>query len=522
MRKLIFGLILALCLAPALGWCAAKAAAGGTLIWGRGGDSVSLDLAQATDGESIKAGIQVLENLVIFGKDSMDVEPQLAESWKVSEDGLTWTFKLRRGVKFHDGHPFNAQAVYDSFARVIFKEHPFNSYGQWKYVSLSLAPVKDIKVIDDYTIALVTAKPYAPLLNNLALWLCPIVSPKAMADYKEKIGMHPVGTGPFKFVSWTKDDQIVLERNNDYWGEKAKVAKIILKSIPEPSARLMALQSGTVDIADDLDPDSIALVKKNPKLAVIERPSVNVGYLAFNTEKPRLKDPKVRQALSHAIDRETLIKTIFAGLAIPAKNPFPPSIWSYNDALKPYDYNPDKAKKMLAEAKFDFNTEIELWAMPVSRAYMPEPVKTAELIQAYFAAVGVKAKIVRHEWGAYLSKTSNGEHEMCMLGWLGGNADPDNFLYGLLSADSAKTPGAANVAIWRNAEFTELCLKGQKTFNKAERTKIYLKAQEIFNAEAPWAPLVHTKIVRCYSRKLHDVPLRPNGLNSFQMVSKDK
>jgi len=177
---------------------------------------------------------------------------------------------------------------------------------------------------------------------------------------------------------------------------------------------------------------------------------------------------------------------------------------------------------MLAEAKFDFNTEIELWAMPVSRAYMPDPVKTAELIQAYFAAAGVKAKIVRHEWGAYLSKVGSGEHEMCMLGWLGGNADPDNFLYGLLSADSAKPPQAANIAFWKNAEFTDLCLKGQKTFNKAERTKIYLKAQEIFHAEAPWAPLAHTKNVRCFSKKLHDVPLRPNGLNSFQMVWKEK
>jgi len=522
MRKLVPCVFLILCLLPALGFGADTPVTGGTLIWGRGGDSVSLDLAQATDGESIKAGIQVLENLVIFGKDSMNVEPQLAESWKVSDDGLTWTFKLRKGVKFHDGYPFNAQAVYDSFARVVFKEHPYNSYGQWKYPSLSLGPVKDIKVVDDYTIALITDKPYAPLLNNLALWLCPILSPKAMADYKEKIGQHPVGTGPFKFVSWTKDDQIVLERNNSYWGEKAKVNKIILKSIPEPSARLMALQSGTVDIADDLDPDSIALVKKNPKIAIIERPSVNVGYLAFNTEKPRLKDPNVRQALNHAVDKETLIKSIFAGLAIPAKNPFPPSIWSYNDAIKPYEYNPEKAKKMLAEAKFDFNAEIELWAMPVSRAYMPEPVKTAELIQAYFAAVGVKAKIVRHEWGAYISKVNNGEHDMCMFGWLGGNADPDNFLYGLLSADTAKTPGAANVAIWKNAEFTDLCLKGQKTFNKAERTKIYLKAQEIFHAEAPWLPLVHSTIVRCYSKKLHDVPLRPNGLNSFQMVWKEK
>jgi ABC-type transport system substrate-binding protein len=281
----------------------------------------------------------------------------------VSDDGLTWTFKLRKGIKFHDGYPFNARAVYDSFARVVFKQHPYNGYGKWQYLSLALGMVKDIQVIDDYTIALVTEKPYAPLLSNLALWLCPILSPKAMADYKDKIGTHPVGRS-FKFKSWTKDDQIVLERNNEYWGEKAKVDRIVLKSIPEPSARLMALQSGTVDIADDLDPDSIAWSKaedRDHRAAERER-----GLPRVQHQKPRLKDPKVRQALSHAIDRDTLIKSIFAGLAIPAKNPFPPSIWSYNDTIKPYEYNPDKAKKMLAEAKFDFNTEIELWAMPVS------------------------------------------------------------------------------------------------------------------------------------------------------------
>jgi peptide/nickel transport system substrate-binding protein len=520
MRKWAILVILALCTWPTL--ATGQAVTGGTLIWGRGGDSVSLDLANATDGESIKAGIQVLENLVIFGKNSMDVEPQLAESWKVSDDGLTWTFKLRKGVKFHDGTPFNAKAVYDSFARVIDKNHPFYNFGKWKYVNMSLGMVNEIKIIDDYTIALVTQKPYAPLLNNLALWLCPIISPKAMEQYKDQIGLNPVGTGSFKFVKWVKDDQIILERNDDYWGEKAKLDRIILKSIPEPSARLMALQSGTVDIADDLDPDSINLVKKEAKHAIIERPSINVGYLALNTEKPALKDPRVRQAINHAIDKGTLIKTIFQGLAIPAKNPFPPSIWGYNDSIKDYEYSPDKAKKLLAEAKFDMNTELELWAMPVSRAYMPDPVKTAELIQAYLAAAGIKAKIVRHEWGVYLEKTASGLHDMCMLGWLGGNADPDNFLYGLLSADMAKTPGAANVALWKNAEYTEICLKAQKVFDKAERTKLYMRAQELFHADAPWVPLVHSTVVRCYNKKLHDVPLRPNGLNSFQMVWKEK
>jgi peptide/nickel transport system substrate-binding protein len=517
MKRLLVVLLASLFMLPA----GVLASQTDTLVWGRGGDSVNLDLAQATDGESIKAGIQVLENLVIFGKDSMDVEPQLAESWSVSEDGLTWTFNLRKGVTFHDGEPFNAQAVYDSFARIIDETHPLNGYGKWRYLSLSLKPVTAINVVDDFTIQLVTEKPFAPLLNNLALWLCPILSPKAMHEYKDQIGQHPVGTGPFKFVKWVKDDQIVFERNDDYWGEKAKVKQIVLKSIPEPSARLMALQSGAVDIADDLDPDSIKLVEKDPNLTLIKRPSVNVGYLALNTEKPYLKDPQIRIGLSHAIDKNTIIQAIFQGMAIPAKNPFAPSIWGYNDAIEPYEYDPAKAKKMLTEAGFDFTRELELWAMPVSRAYMPDPVKTAELIQAYLSAVGVKAKIVRMDWGTYLKKTSNGEHDMCMLGWLGGNADPDNFLYGLLSADTAETPGASNVALWKNAEFTELCKQAQVIFDKEERAAKYMKAQEIAHKEAPWIPLAHTTIVRCYNKRLENVPLRPNGLNSFQMVIKN-
>jgi peptide/nickel transport system substrate-binding protein len=522
MRKRWLALILSICFwqIPSAG--AEAAVAGGTLLWGRGGDSVTLDLAQASDVRSIEAGIQIFENLVVFGRDSVNVEPQLAESWSVSDDGLTWTFKLRKEVRFHDGTPFNAQAVYESFARIIDKNHPFYGYGKWKYPSLSLDQVREIKIIDDYTLALVTKKPYAPLINNLALWLCPIVSPAAMAKYKDQIGLNPVGTGPFKFVRWIKGDQLVVERNESYWGEKAKVDKIVLKIIPDSSARLMALKTGAIDMVDDLDPDSINLVKRDPNLALIERPGVNVGYLALNTEKPALKNVRVRRAINHAIDKERLIKTVFQGLAVPAKSPLSPSIWGYNGAIQPYEYDPTKAKELLEEAHYDRNRRLELWSMPVSRAYMPKPRKAAELIQAFLDAVGIKTKIVEHDWGTYLSKTANGEHDMCVLGWRGGNADPDNFLYGLLSADTAKTPGAANVALWKNKAFTELCLKAQETFDKAERVRLYLRAQEIFHKEAPWVPLAHSTIVRCYNKRLHDVPLRPNGLNSFEMVWKEK
>ncbi len=523
MKKIsfIFFLLMAVSLLVYSTTFAQKAVKGGTLTWGRGGDSVTLDLAQATDGESIKAGIQVLENLVIFGKDSMIVEPQLATSWEVSKDGLVWTFKLRKGVKFHDGTPFNANAVKVSFERVIDKNHPFYKYGTWRYPALGLGPVKEVKVIDDYTVALRTEKPYAPLVANLALWLCPILSPAAIEKYKEDIGRNPVGTGPYKFVKWVKDDQILLERNDDYWGQPSHLDKIILKSIPEVSARFMALQSGAIDIADDLDPDSIEMAKKNPNFAAIERPSVNIGYLALNTKRPILNNKLVRQAISHAIDKQTIIKTIFRGLAIPATNPFPPSMWGYNYKIKDYEYSVQKAKDLLAKAGYPNGFNIELWAMPVSRAYMPEPVKTAELIQGYLSAVGINAKIVRHEWGVYLDKTAKGEHDLCMLGWLGGNADPDNFLYGLLSADVTKPP-AANIAFWENAEFTKVVKDAQSVFDKAKRASNYLRAQEIFHEEAPWVPLVHSTIVRIYNKKLHDVPLRPNGLNSFQMVWKEK
>ena len=494
---------------------------GGTLTWGRGGDSVTLDLAQATDGESIKAGIQVLENLVMFKKGSMDVEPQLATSWEVSKDGLTWTFKLRQGVKFHDGTPFNANAVKVSFERVINKDHPFYKYGSWKYPALGLGPVKEVKVVDEYTVALRTEKPFAPLVANLALWLCPILSPAAIEKFKEDIGRNPVGTGPFKFVRWMKDDQIILERNDTYWGQKANLDRIILKSIPEVSARFMALQSGAVDLADDLDPDSIQMAKGNANFKVIDQPSVNVGYLAMNTKKPILSNKLVRQAISHAIDKQTIVNTIFRGLAIPAKSPFPPSIWGYNYKIVDYDYSVQKAKDLLARAGYPKGFDIELWAMPVSRAYMPEPVKTAELIQAYLAAVGINAKIVRYEWGVYLDKTAKGEHDLMMMGWLGGNADPDNFLFGLLSSDNAKAP-AANVAFWENVEFTKSVKDAQSVFDKAKRAGNYLKAQEIFHEEAPWVPLAHSTVVRVYNKKLHDVPLRPNGLNSFQMIWKEK
>jgi peptide/nickel transport system substrate-binding protein len=304
---------------------------GGTLIWARAGDNVRLDLAQVTDADSIKTCIQIMETLVQFDPNSFELKPCLATSWKVSDDGLTWTFRLRKGVKFHDGTKFTAQAVKDSLERVINKDHPFYKYGKWAFAKDILATVEEVKVIDDYTAAIVTRYPFAALPTNLARsGLCNILSPKAMAELKDRVHLKPVGTGPFMFVRWDRGDQTIVERNDNWWGSpQPYLDKIVMKVMPEPSARRMALQSGAVDLADDLDPDSISLVKKDPNITVIVRPGACINYIALNCERPNLDNPLVRQAINHAINREELVKTIFLGMATPEKSCIAPVNYGY-------------------------------------------------------------------------------------------------------------------------------------------------------------------------------------------------
>jgi peptide/nickel transport system substrate-binding protein len=443
----------------------------------------------------------------------------LATSWEVNDTGLVWTFKLRKGVKFHNGTPFTAQDVKDSLERVVKKEHPFHGYGKWGIVSRYLEVIKEVKIVDDHTMKIVTNSPYAPLPNSLTIAFAPILSSKVMAEMKDKVVNKPIGTGPFKFVRWDKDDQFVVERNEDYWGQKPYVDRLIIKAIPDPSARLMALQSGAIDIADDLDPDSIALVRKDAKLRVLEKTGCGISYLAMNTTNLNLANVLVRRAINHAIDKKALIKTIFRDLAIPAKNPFPPTAaWGYNDDIKPYEYNPTEAKALLKRAGLPNGFEINFFIMPVSRPYMPDPLQAAELIQAHLAQVGIKAKIVRYDWATYLQKTREAEHDICILGWMGANGDPDAFLYLLLSGKFIKT----STTRWNNVEYTSLVGDARVIFDQKEREKMYRRAQEIFHEEAPWVPLVHNKVIRCINKRVHDVPLSPTNHNSMEMVWKEK
>src|SRR5690625_2255523 len=414
------------------------------LIFARGGDSESLDPGSTSDGESSRVTRQVLEGLLEFEEETFELKPGLAHDWDVSDDGLSYTFYLEEDVKFHDGTDFNAEAVKLNFDRFADPEHEY-AFADDDYVYFMYATmfgghqgddgrvVDEVNVIDDYEVEFVLNKPLGFFLQNMGMTYFAITSPAALEEYGAEINENPVGTGPFKFVSWTKNDSIVLEKNEDYWKEGLpKLDKVIFEVIPDNAARLIALRSGDIDIMDGLNPDDAAGVESDDDLILYSRAENNFGYVGFNVQKEPLDNELLRQAISHAIDREAIVEALYAGYGTPAVNPLPPSYLGYNDEVEGYQYDVEKAKELLAEAGYADGLEIDLWTMPVARPYMPDPETVAEIVQNNLAEIGVEVNIVREEWAPYLEKTQNGEHQMYMLGWSGTNGEPDYFLSSLL------------------------------------------------------------------------------------------
>lgn len=509
---------------------------GGVLVFGRGGDSVSLDPAHATDGESFYVSEAVYDKLAMFKYGSTEIEPGLAESWDISDDGLEYIFHLRKGVhfaptKFYRESPeFTSADVVFSLKRQFDENNPYNKVGgafrYWSSMDMSNI-VNDVVALDKHTVKITLKKKEAPFIANLAMEFAAIVS-KDYADHLLKEGKaddlakKPVGTGPFVFEKWVKDDKIIFSVNKNYWGGKPHINKLIFKVIPNNAVRAAELKAGSIHVMDQPNPAEVQGLENDPRFKVEKQEGLNVGYLAYNLEKKPFDNKLVRQALSYSINTKAIVDSIYEGLGTVATNPIPPTMWSYNDSLKGYPYNPEKAKQLLTEAGYPDGFETTLWAMPVPRPYNPNGRKVAEAMQADLAKVGVKAKIVSYEWGTYLKKGSMGEHDMILLGWSGDNGDPDNFLNVLLSKHSAMNKPSSNRAFWKNEAFTKLIDQAKETTDVAQRSRYYEEAQLIFEEDAPWKTIAHSIVVVPMSKKVHGFKIDPTSARRFHKVWMEK
>lgn len=512
-------LLLLLVLSTVLAACGTNSGSSkDTLVFGRGGDSTSLDPSRVTEGETFKVTVNLYETLLNFGEEDTTIQPGLAKEWN-TDDGLTYTFQLEEGVKFHDGTDFNADAVVKNFERWANGDADkfpyYNSmFGGFKGDEGHV--IESVTADGDYTVIIKLKRPQAPFLKNIAMSMFAIASPTAFEKGDDQFERNPVGTGPFQFVEWKSNDSITIEKFDEYWQEGLpKLDKIIFRSIPDNSARLNALIAGEIDLADGINPADGEKIEGNADLQLIERPSMNVGYLGLTVTRPPFDKKEVRQAMNYAIDKETIIESFFEGRANAAKNPMPPSISGYNDDIEPYEYNPEKAKELLAQAGYPDGFEMELWAMPVPRPYMPDGAKVAEVIQSNLAEIGVKAKIVSYEWPTYLDKASKGEADAFMLGWTGDNGDADNFLYVLLDEDNI---GSNNYTYFKNDEMHDLFIDAQSEVDENKRIELYKKAQEIIHEEAPWVPIAHSTPLLAAAKDLTGFVPHPTGSDLLSNV----
>src|SRR5690625_4545197 len=497
------------------------------LIFARGGDSESLDPVSTSDGESSRVTRQVLEGLLEFEEDSFELEAGLAHDWEVSDDGLEYTFYLEEGVTFHDGTDFNAEAVKLNFERWADPSHEYafaddgyvySMYGTMfgGYEGDDGHVIDEINIVDDYEIEFILNKPLGFFLQKLGMTYFAITSPAALEEYGAEINENPVGTGPFKFVSWSKDESIVLEKNEDYRKEGLpKLDQVIFEVIPDNAARLIALRSGDIDMMDGLNPDDAEGVEAESELTLYARAENNFGYIGFNVQQEPLDKQTLRHALSPGIDRRAIVDALYAGYGSPAVNPLPPNYLGYNDEVEGYQYDVEKAKELLAEAGYEDGLEIDLWTMPVARPYMPDPETVSEIIQSNLGEIGVEVNVVREEWAPYLEKTMNGEHQMYMLGWSGTNGDPDYFLSSLLHGSNI---GSSNREFYENEEVDQLLDDAKVAVDQDERADLYKETQALIAEDAPMVPLVHSTPVMATSSNVKNYVPHPSTSESLEEV----
>lgn len=489
-----------------------KGIEGGDLVLAVLSDASSLDPAGSNDVPSSVVQANIYETLVKRDDNNKIVEG-LAEKWEALDD-TTYEFTLRKGVTFHDGEPFNAEVVKMNLERVLDPEVASPRYFLYEMIT-------DITVKDEYTVQIKTEYPFAPLLAHLSHNGGSMVSPKSIeADYEamkdgEKAGhviaTNPVGTGFFKFDHWTPGDEIKLVKNEEYWGDKAHVDTVTFKVVPESAVRNADLETGYVHIADPVQPNEVAGINDGDFAKINQKASSSLAYLGFNTEKEPFNDPKVRRAISMLVNKDDISQGVYDGFGVAAIGPLAPGIFGFNKDAKPIEYNVEEAKKLLKEAGYEKGFKSSIWTND-----NPQRQQIAVLLQDELKKVNIEVEIEVMEFGAYLEKTANGEHDMFILGWSNPTGDADYGLYALFHSSQHGSPG--NRSFYENPEVDKLLEQGRRESNPDERIKIYNKVQEHLIEDAPMAYLIHTEYLTGVSNKIRGFSIGTDGIYKLKDV----
>jgi peptide/nickel transport system substrate-binding protein len=506
-------------LLPACDWSSPGPASGAadTFVYARGADSVILDPQKVDDGESVLVASNIFEGLVRYAQDGTTLEPALATSWEVTPDGKLWTFTLREGVTFHDGSPFDAEAVVFTFERIIDPDHPAHDAE-----ILNEALYKDIEKVQadgSDRVRFHLARPVARglFLGNLTVYTAFIVPPGKLATEADRadFGRNPVGTGPFVFDRWEAGQRITLRAFPGYWGGKPSVERVVVLAIKENGSRRRLIETDEVDAVDGVNPIDVARLGEADGVRVIEQPGMSVGYLAFNCAKKPLDDPRVRRALALAIDREAIVRLNFHGYAQVAPQVTPPTVLPLPEGQTAPVRDLDEARRLLGEAGIEDGLKLTLWAMPIPRPYMPEPKKIAQLIKGQLAEVGVTCEIVTYPWDIYLNKTRQGEHDMCLLGWTADVADPDNFLFVFFHSANLK---GTNFSFFSDDALDQELGRAQSLKDEAARRRLYHGIEERLRELMPLVPLVHPTQLGAVRDNVTGFTLHPTGRKLFHRV----
>ncbi len=502
----------------------ARQDAANAIIFGVGTDVDELDPRTTDTQEGYIVASNVYDCLVLYDLGATTIRPGLAESWEISEDGRVYTFNLRQGVSFHDGEPFNADAVV-TWYNSIDEGAPDSQYDATRMVYIAdfiTTWIDTVEAVDEFTVRMTLPEPYAPLLANLAIPIAGIVSPAAVARGLDDVMVNPSGTGAFRLASpddWTRDSQMVLEANPDYWGGAPKVEQLIIKVIPESSTRLQQVETGEIDIAWALTPEDVERTRENPDLVVVEDAGLNTNMIELNVGKDPFGSKEVRQALNYAVNKQELSDGLYNGNMVPAGGVLPPVDWAFNPDLQSYPYDPDRAIELLAEAGYDEGNPLTFtfMAYTIPRGYNPVGDRLATAVQEYWSEVGVQAEIQTAEWTQYRADRRADLYQCALGGWQGDNGDPDNFLATLLAGASK---GAGNTSFYDNPEVNDLLVEAVRVSDMEERKALYQQAEQLIVDDAPWVFLgyqMHQVVTRA---NITDFQLQPTYIYYFSGVSK--